>query len=183
MVHDQDSVNMWYHDTLVEWSIINIDYLITDPRWRNKLDDAKPSIIYDIIGGKTVPIDLNPHKLSMIERRIRSVEKQVELMRTRFEEVLILDGYRLSSGLITNDEYKSTNTWFKEIMGLLDTVAKKYRVLRGHKELQPDEYDAIVSTIVSSVKAAREMIRIRYEFELEILERERIREISKVVGT
>jgi len=182
MVHDTNTTDMWDHDTLVIWSIIHVNnYLIDEHK---HLDDADPNIWYeDDSDGKSVPVDHNPDKLTRIERAVRAVEHQVELLQARFEEVLVLDGYDCLTGIITDEEYELSRSWFDEITHQFDSIVGKYRMFRNHKDLSSDEYISLVESILALTVSTRELIRDKYIVMRAVDERKRIAEISDVLGT
>ena len=168
---------MWYHDTLCDFSIISDAHaLIKDRKFAL---ENKPSIIYEWVkDAPPVPRDLNPDRLTHLERRIRMVEKHVEILRKRFQEIVILDGYSHSTGLITDDEYEATKIWFDKVMEYLDTIVRKYRMFRMESELSNEEYSALYESITPYIQYAREMIRDRYTFQRELDNRARSLGIS-----
>ena len=74
MVHESSPSDMWYHDTLVAFSILEID--VHNLR-KDRLDEAGPIIIHEINweNGKRVEkaVDHNPDRKTGLERVLQSV--------------------------------------------------------------------------------------------------------------
>jgi hypothetical protein len=183
MVHDTNATDMWYHDTLVELSILHMNYLIKEPRWRDELDNADPQLINEYDGSKFVEVDHNPEKLSMIVRRVRSVENQSAKVLKHCKEMVILNQYRYSKGLIPLDARDSVEAWYNQMEKHLNIIITNYRAFLHHKELSPDEWNILVQSIKSEVDLVREMIRDAYTFERAQDEKQRENEIRDVMGT
>jgi len=183
MVHDTNATDMWYHDTLVEWSILHMNYLIEDPSWRDRLDRAEPQIIREYHEGKFVEVDHNPEKLSMIVRRVRSVESQSAKVLKHCKEIVVLNQYRYSKGLIPTGARDSVEAWYDQMEKHLNIIITNNRAFLHHTELSPDEWNMLVQSIKSEVDLVREMIRDAYTFERAQDEKQRENEIRDVMGT
>ena len=185
MVHEDNPTDMWYHDTMVQFSIISIDnHLIKDHK---HLDDNEECIIYESRGSgssyRYVPVDLNPNRLTRIDRAIQSVENSLKSTYLMCKEVVIIDSYNHSKGLITDEEHDEWRNWLEKIRGQLKDIGKKYRMFRGHKDFSRDEYDSLVEIVLKLTSSVHELIRDRYTFMRAVDERTRVKQIRKVMGT
>jgi len=173
MVHDERRSDMWYHDTLVDFSVLG-NYV----HWANMsdLDKVKPSYINTAKGRE----NLNPDNLTLIERAVRGMEKAEKTLAARFDELLIIDKYNVTHNIITLDEFEKGRIWNAEAMVALNTIVKKFRGYRAHKSMSPEEHKILFDYIMEHVNILRELLRDRYAFEQEVERRE---EIAKVMGT
>jgi hypothetical protein len=142
MVHEYTRAQIWYHD------ILNIFALISDghPLVKNiqYLDDAR------------------------MRNRIETVHMQGKKLKSCIDELLIIDGQRKNSSLISDDEYKQSIIWHKNTIIKIANIISDYRYMSNYKSMSDCEYDLLYNKIGESIKPLRKLILERYEFEIEI---------------
>jgi len=168
MVHDEVPSDMWWHDTMGDFSIISNGHPVMkmDSRRRAYLSEIKPCIIHqtDPITRKMVPVDWNADKRTALEQRLKLVEESERKLKSKFKEAHIEDGYRASTGIITPGEQESTRVWYENGLVLINEVSKNYRMFRGYKDMSDEEYNILYDEITRLIKLLRETIRDRYVF-------------------
>ena len=169
VVHESSPSDMWYHDTLVAFSILEID--VHNLR-KDRLDEAGPIIIHEINweNGKRVEkaVDHNPDRKTGLERVLQSVGETEGRVKAKLTESRIAYQYDESSGLITSEEYGKLEDWYQQAEVALNRIVRKYHTFRGWKSLTDDEFDSLIEILKKDNSAMRELIRDRYVFEREI---------------
>lgn len=175
MVHDEKRSDMWYHDMMTKFSILG-NYL----HWANFKRDLDTVETDDYIWSGKTKVDMNPDRISLIERAIRGMEKTAKEVEKYLEESVKTEGYYISRGIVNGEENLKSQVWHARCLVLLDEIPKRFRGFRAHKSMSPEEHEILFNLIKERIDELRELLRDRYAFEQDVERRE---EILKVLGT